>query len=69
MALFAFSANQDTVNQRPRNTMKTNMTTTVDDTAHVPDSIGDRDEQPDAVPRAADAEDRAPDEDGYGYGV
>ncbi len=49
--------------------MKTNMTTTVEDTAHVPETIRDRDEQPDTVPRSADAEDRAPDEDGYGYGV
>ena len=53
--------------------MKTNITTNTTTTeahaAHVPESIGDRDEQPDAVPRAADAEDRAPDEDGYGYGV
>ena len=52
-----------------KTTMKTTMTTTEDHSAHVPDSIGDRDEQPDAVPRAADAEDHAPDEDGYGYGV
>ena len=49
--------------------MKTNMTTTVDDTTHVPESIGGPDEQPDVVPCATDAEDRAPDEDGYGYGV
>ena len=49
--------------------MKTHMTTTVDDTAHVPESIGDRDDQPDVAPRSADTEDRVPDEDGYGYGV
>ena len=49
--------------------MTTNMTTTVDDTAHVPESIGDRDEQPETVPCTVDAEDRAPDEAGYGYGV
>ena len=49
--------------------MKTQMTTTGDDPADVPETIGDYDEQPDAMPRSVDADDRVPDEDGYGYGV
>lgn len=49
--------------------MNTNMTTTTDDPTHVPETIGDPDTESSTASRAADAEDRTPDEPGYGYGV
>lgn len=44
-------------------------TTTTDETTRCPETVGDGDDQGDARQMAPDADDRVPEEAGYGYGV
>lgn len=49
--------------------MNTNTTTTSDDTVPLPETVGDPDDQADTRRLAPEADDRDPEEAGYGYGV
>ncbi len=49
--------------------MNTHMTTSPDESARHPESVGDCDEQADTRQMTPEAEERVPDEAGYGYGV
>ncbi len=63
MALFVLFDNQ------AEDTMNTHMTTSPDESARPPESVGDCDEQADTRQMTPEAEERVPDEAGYGYGV
>lgn len=49
--------------------MNTHMTTSTDETASYPETVGDGDDQTDTRRMRPDVDERDPEEAGYGYGV